>query len=139
MASLRAFPLAIPEVLLPGIGHNPAVSMPQLPPRKRQNGKRRFSSTQIGMPTVEAPEPCSAKKSSSDAQPSAMHVVCSSMEQCYQVWPAVRSGIQECPSITGVRLIGDSYCCQLMQGVSNAEAQIANLFGADIKIAACTC
>ena len=75
-----------------------------------------------------------------------MHAVCSSVEECYEVWPAVRKGIPECHGITGVQhgitgvqLIGTAFCCQLRQGVSDAEVQIAKLFGADIKVAACTC
>ena len=113
----------------------------QGPPRRRQRGKRGFSSTEIGMPTprVKAPQPCSAKKTSSDAQPSAMHAVCSSVEKCYKVWPAICRGIQECTGITGVQLTGEAFCCQLRQGMSDAEAQIAKLFGADVDVAACNC
>ena len=104
-------------------------------------GKRGFSSTEIGMPTprVKAPQPCSDKKTTSDAQPSAMHAVCSSVEKCYKVWPAVCRGIRECPGITGVQLTGEAFCCQPRQGVSDAEVQIAKLPGADFAVAACTC
>ncbi len=91
------------------------------------------------MPRGTAPQPCSAKKTSSDAQPSAKHAVCSSVEECYKVWPAVRKGIPECHGITGVQLIGTAFCCQLRQGVSDAEVQIAKLFGADVEVNACTC
>ena len=91
------------------------------------------------MPRGTAPRPCSAKKTSSDAQPSAKHAVCSSVEECYKVWPAVRKGIPECHGITGVQLIGTAFCCQLRQGVSDAEVQIAKLFGADVEVDACTC
>ena len=54
---------------------------------KEARGKRGFSSTEIGMPTprIKAPQPCSDKKTTSDAQPSAMHAVCSSVEKCYKV------------------------------------------------------
>ena len=91
------------------------------------------------MPRGTAPQPCSAKKTSSDAQPSAKHAVCSSVEECYKVWPAVRKGLPKCHGITGVQLIGTAFCCQLRQGVSDAEVQIAKLFGAGVEVDACTC
>ena len=68
-----------------------------------------------------------------------MHVVCSSVEECYKVWPEVCSRIRECPGIISVQLTEKAYCCQLRQGMSDAEEQLARLLGADIEVAACTC